>query len=158
MLTEKIKTQINESLKNGDKVRLSTLRMLISEVHNEEIDKKGELTDDEVVGVVKKEVKKRKDAIEAYKAAGRKDKEDEEEAELKILEEFMPQQMSDEELQKLVDEAIKELGIDKISDQPSQEATARQSMGKVIGAVMGKAKGQADGAKVAEFVKKALAS
>jgi len=143
-MIEEIKKQMNVALKARDEVRLSTLKMLYSELHNLEIDKK-ELTSEDEIGAVKREIKKRKDAIEAYDKAGATEKSDREKAELKILEEFMPEQMGDEELVNIVNDVIKETGASGMSD-----------VGRVIGAVMGKAKGQADGSKVSALVKEKL--
>ena len=143
MLIDKIKKQITESMKARDEVRLSTLKMLLAALTNAEIEKKREkLTEEEDLKVVKSEAKKRKDAIELYKKGGADDKAKKEEKELKILQEFLPEEMSDEELVKIVEEVLKETGAASMSD-----------MGKVMGAVMGKVKGQVDGGRVSKLVK-----
>lgn len=145
MIASKIQTMIGEALKAGDEIRLSTLRMLGSAFNYEKIAKQHELTEAEELEVIKSEAKKRKDAIEAYKSAGASDRAEKEEKELKVLEEFLPAQMSDEELRKIVDEVI--MGL---------PAEARAQAGKVIGMVMGKTKGQADGGRVSLMVKEKL--
>jgi uncharacterized protein YqeY len=145
MIADTITKQIGEAMKAKDEIRLSTLRMLSSALNYEFIAKQHKLSEEEEIVVVRREVKKRNDAIEAYQKAGAADRVEKETAEKKILEEYLPAQMSDEELEKLVDEAINQTG-----------AKAMQDMGKVIGMVMGKAAGKADGSKVAELVKKKL--
>ncbi|HEX6976794.1 MAG TPA: GatB/YqeY domain-containing protein [Patescibacteria group bacterium] len=142
---------IGLALKADDKVRLSTLRMLESAFNYERIAKQHVLTADEEIDVIKREAKKRKDAIEAYskvtgEGIGRaKEKRENEEKELKVLEEYLPKQLSDEELAKMVDDAIKTTSASQMSD-----------MGKVIGIVMGKAKGSVEGGRVSQMVKTKL--
>lgn len=132
-------------MKAKDEIRLSTLKLLSSEIHNARIAKMADLTKEEELEVVQKEAKKRRDAIEAYKKAGAVDRAEREEKELKILQEYLPKEFSEEELSKLVDKAISATGAENIKD-----------MGRVIGQVMSKAKGRADGKKVAEIVKNKL--
>lgn len=145
MIVSEVKKQIAEAMKSKDEVRLSTLRLLSSELHNAKIDKRGDLTKEDELKVVRSEAKKRKDAIEAYKKAGAKDRAEKEEKELKILKEFLPKEMSDEELEKIVVDAIKESGVNDIKD-----------MGKVMGSAMGKTRGQVEGGRVSEMVRKKL--
>jgi len=144
MISDTIQKQIIEAMKAHDEIKLSTLRMLSSELHNFKIDHP-EMTEEEELVVVKKEAKKRKDAIEAYEKAGITDRAEKEKAELAVLQEFLPAEVGGEGLEKLVDEAIAETGAQDMA-----------SMGRVIGAVMAKSKGSADGAKVAELVKQKL--
>lgn len=146
MIADIITKKIGEAMKAKDEIRLSTLRMLSSALNYEFIAKQHKLSEEEEIVVVRKEVKKRNDAIEAYKKAGVNDRAEKEAAEKKILEEYLPAQMPDEELEKLVNESINQLGAKTIQD-----------MGKVIGMVMGKAAGKADGSKVAELAKQKLA-
>lgn len=145
MVTDTIKKQIAEAMKAKDEIRLSTLKLVSSELHNAKIDKMSDLTEEEEVAVIKKEAKKRKDAIELYKKGGADDKAKKEEAELAILSEFLPEEMGDEELGKIVESTISEMGASSMAD-----------MGKVMGAVMGKVKGQADGNRVSGMVKQKL--
>lgn len=142
MITDNIKKQIIEAMKAKDEIRLSTLKLLSSALHNAEIDKRGDLTEEEELEVVRREAKKRKDAIEAYEKAGATERAEREKEELVILQKYLPQELSDEEIGKIVDEAISATGAENIKD-----------MGKVIGFVMGKAKGKADGKKVSELVR-----
>ena len=119
--------------------------MLSSELYNKKIDKKEKLTEEEEMAIIKIQAKMRRDAIDAYKKAGANDKAAEENKELAILKEFLPKEMSDTELEKIVIGVIKETGASEISD-----------MGKVMGAVMKKTKGTADGNRVSEIVKSKL--
>mgnify|MGYP001572807876 FL=1 len=145
MITDTITQKIGEALKAHDEIRLSTLRLLSSAFNYEFIAKQHKLFEDEELVVVRREAKKRKEAIEAYEKAGYKDRADKEAKELSILQEYLPPEISDEEIAKLVDEAIKETQAASIKD-----------MGKVIGFVKAKTKGSADGAKIAELVKSKL--
>ncbi len=145
MIIENLNQQIALALKARDQVRLSALRMLLSELRNFAIDKPEMTSADELL-VVQKEIKKRKDAIEVYERAGRSDNAAREKQELWILEEFMPEQMSDAELEKLIDAVIAELNTTSIAH-----------MGPVMGRVMNKTRGRADGARVSAMVKEKLA-
>lgn len=151
MISNKMQELIGAALKANDQVKLSTLRMLESAFNYERIAKQHVLTEDEETDVIKREAKKRKDAIDAYgKVTGEakqraQEKLEQEKSELKVLEEFLPKQLSDDELKKIVDDAIKQTGASQMSD-----------MGKVIGMVMGKAKGKVDGSRVSELAKERL--
>lgn len=144
MIADKLQQMIGEALKAHDEVRLSTLRLLSSAFNYEFIAKQHKLDELEEMAVIQKEAKKRKEAIEAYKKAGATDRAEKEAQELKVLQEFLPPEISDEQLAKLVEETIKTVGVKSIAD-----------MGKVIGAVKGKAP-SADGAKIVELVKAKL--
>ncbi len=127
-----------------DKVKVSTLRLLVSEIHNAEI-KQGVLTDQDLISVIQREVKKRREAAEGFRKGGREDSAQKEESEAKILQGYLPSQMTDEELTAVVEQAITEVGANSVSD-----------MGKVMGAIMGKVAGQADGTRVSTIVKERL--
>jgi hypothetical protein len=144
MIADKLQGMIGEAMKAKDEIRVSTLRLLSSAFNYEKIEKQHDLTEDEEAGVIRKQVKQRKDAIDAYKNAGASDRAEKEAKELEILQAFLPPEMPDEELEKLVDLAITELGASSMAD-----------MGRVIGSVKGKAP-SADGAKIAELVKAKL--
>lgn len=131
-------------MKSHDAIRLSTLRMLSSAFNYEKIDKKHDLTEEEEMAVIKKEAKQRRDSIEAYKKAGSTDLAEKEGAELKILQEFLPPEMSEEDLVKVVLEAMDTIKPSGMAD-----------MGKVIGFVKGKAP-NADSGKIAMLVKSKL--
>ncbi len=147
MIADTINQKIQGAMKAHDEIRLSTLRLLSSAFNYEFIAKQHRLSEEEELEVVRHEAKKRKEAIEAYEKAGATDRAEKEKKELIILQEFLPPEMSDEELTKLVDEAISET-----------KATTMADMGKVIGAVMAKAKGNADGKKVSDLVRSKLSS
>lgn len=164
MIRDTITQKIADALKAHDEIRLSTLRMLSSAFNYEKIAKQHELSEDEELNVVKKEAKKRTDAIDALKAAQGKqttaspqeisDRIVKEQTELSILKEYLPEEMNDEELSKLVNEAIDEYKKDLPADATHQSLQA--GMGKVIGAVKAKAGMRADGAKIAALVKSKL--
>lgn len=145
MLKADLQSEIKMAMKAKESIRLSTLRMLSSEIHNAEIDKGEQLSEKEELSVVRKEVKKRRDAIEAYAQAGRSELVEREEAELKVLNEFMPKQMSEEEVEKTVSQIISKLDANSMSE-----------MGRVIGAVMNKIGDRADGTLVSKIVKQKL--
>lgn len=144
MITPNLQKMIGEAMKARDQVRLSTLRMLSSAFNYEKIEKKSDLTEEEEIAVIRKQAKQRKDSIEAYKKAGSTDRVESESAELAILQEFLPPEMDEGELKKIVSEAISAVGAKTMAD-----------MGKVIGFVKGKAP-SADGGKIAELVKASL--
>lgn len=143
--------KIQEDLKNAqlarDEIKVSTLRLLLSEIHNLEIQKGGQLSDADIVSLIQREVKKRKEAAEGFRSGEREDAAQKEEAEAKILESYLPAQISDEELTETVMGAIKEVGATGLSD-----------IGKVIGVVMGKVSGKADGGRISTLVKEKLSS
>lgn len=146
-LFDKISQDLVEAMKAKDEVRVSTLRLLVSSVKNKQIDVGHELGDDEIVDVAVKAAKQRKESIEAYKQGGRDDLVSKEEAELKILEGYLPQQMSELEIGKIVAEVISRLGASSSAD-----------MGRVMGEVMGKIQGRSDGAVVSKIVREKLGS
>ena len=149
MISDTINKEIADALKKQDKLRVSVLRMLSSAINYKRIDKQQELSKEEEILVVKSEAKKRKDAIEIYEKLKDEDqvleKLNREKEELKILKEYLPEEMSQEDVVKLVDAAIDETGAKSLSE-----------MGKVIGSVMEKAKGRADGKTVSALVKDKL--
>ena len=144
-LKEKIMQDMKEAMKAKDTAKVSTLRLLISEIKNKEIDKRGELTDDEILAVIQKAVKQRKESIEQYEKAGRNDLVEKEKKELEILEAYLPQPLSEGELEAIIDEAIKEA-----------QATSVKDMGKVMKIVMPKVRGRADGKIVNQKVREKL--
>ncbi len=145
-LKEQINKDLKEFMQAKNELGVSVLRMIISAIRNKEISlRKGEsveLSDDQIQEVLKSEIKKRKDSIYSYKDAGRHDLAEKEEQEIDIIEKYLPEQMSDEDLTKIVKEII---------DQNEDK-----NFGKIMGQVMGKVKGQADGNRVSEVVKKLL--
>ncbi len=144
MIAQTLQAKIGEAMKAHDEVKLSTLRLLSSAFNYEKIAKQHELTDEEELVVIRKEAKQRRDSIEAYKKAGANDRAEREEAELKILQEYLPPEMDEATLSKLVDDAINQLGAKTTSD-----------MGRVIGMVKSKAP-NVDGSKIAQIVNSKL--
>jgi uncharacterized protein YqeY len=146
-----LKTQVTEemkvALKAGDKLRLGALRMFLAAIKNKEVEgsQARELSDDEVREIAAKEVKKRTESIEAFDAAGRTELADKERAEREVLAAYAPPQLSEAEVDALIDEAFAATG-----------ATSPGEMGKVMGLVMGKAKGKVDGNLVQKKVRDRL--
>lgn len=148
MLKQKLQQELKESMLAKNALKTSVLRMLLSALNYYEINKGGagyEATDEDVLSVIQKEAKQRNDSIEQFKNAGRQDLVDKETAELEILKTYLPEQMSETEIEKLVKEAIAQTG-----------ATSMQDIGKIMGVLMPKVKGKADGNLVSQIVKKEL--
>lgn len=145
MILQKLKEDMTASLKSGDAFSLSVLRMMISAVNYEKIDKQHELSDDEVINVLTREVKKRRDSIVLYRQGKREELAKKEEKEIALIGRYLPLQMSGEEIKKEV-MAI----ISSISEAD------RLNFGKVMGTVMAKLKGKADGALITKTVKETL--
>ncbi len=141
-VADTLSTQIKEALKAGEKTRLATLRMLSAAVKNREVELGHDLSEEEFVEVVGREVKRRREAAEAYSGAGRPELEERERAEQAILEAYLPEQLSDSELDELVSTAIDETG----ASEPKQ-------MGEVMKALMPKVGGRADGKRVSQAVR-----
>ena len=149
MLKDKIQEDLKAAMLAKDVDKLSTIRMLKSALQYYEIQKGGagyEATDEDVIDVIGKEIKKRKESIELYKQGGREDTAVKEQKELETLETYLPEQMGEDEVRKLVEEAIKQTG-----------AASPQDMGKVMAALMPKVKGKADGTLVSNLVREQLA-
>lgn len=148
-LNDKILNDLKQAMIGKRKLELSVLRMLITSLKNKKIslggNGKGDLSKEQIIEIVAYEIKKRKDSITAYEDGNRKELADKEREEIKILEEYMPEQMSKEELKKEVKEIISSLG----------EVSAKD-FGRVMGAVMPKFKGRADGNTVTAIVKEIL--
>jgi uncharacterized protein len=144
-LKEQLLSAQKDAMKAKDSETLSTLRMVWSAVKNEEIKAQEELNDAKVQEVIAKQVKQLKDATKDFAAGGRDDLVESTNKEVAILEAYLPEQMSDEDLKKIVDETVAGFGEVSPAD-----------MGKLMGAVMGKVKGQADGNRVKEMVSAVL--
>lgn len=140
-LHQQIKGEVQKAMLAKDEIRLNTLRGLVSAFTNELVAKRKkpseELTDDEALDVIRKGVKQRKDSIEQFRKGSREDLAVQEEAELKILETYLPAQMSQDEIRKIVLAKKEEMGV-----------TDKSKMGMFMGAVMKELKGKADGADV----------
>lgn len=161
MLQERIRKEFTESLKSGDQLRRLVLGGLLTSVKNKEfakrtqlsktisnaveLEKQSHLNDEEALEVIAGEVKKRKDSVEQFKNGGRNDLAEKEEAEMKILIAYLPQQLTDEEIRQEVKDAVLWLGAKNLQDA-----------GKVIKTVMTKVKGRADGGTVSRIAKECL--
>ena len=145
-LKERLAREMRDALKSGQKVRLSALRMLAASVKNREVELRREVNDDEFREVAGREVKRRVEALEAYEAAGREDLASREREEREVLRTYVPEQLTTEQVDALVDEAIAATG-----------ATSMGDLGKVMGFVMGRARGRVDGSQVQAKVKDRLA-
>lgn len=145
-LRDKILSDVKTAMKAKDSVRLNTLRFLQSAIKNCEIDMRpNPITETEVMGVIRKLVKQRKESIEQYSAGGRQDLVDSETAELHILEELLPAQMSKEKLEQIVNEVIITLNAKSVKD-----------MGPVMKEVIARAQGNADNKTVSDLIKNKL--
>jgi len=144
-LKEQIKADIKEAMRAKDSTRRDTLRNLSAAIKQIEVDERKELTNSEVEAILTKYAKQREDALAQFKEAGREDLVAKEEAELKIVKSYLPEPLTDEELKKLVEEIVKEVG-----------ATSMKDMGKIMGAVKSKVGSRADGSKVNKIVKEIL--
>ena len=142
---EKVNQEMIRAAKEKAGLRLSTLRMLKSGLHNREIDLKRELTEAEFLQLLSSMVKQRRDSIEQFEKGGRSDLVEKEKAELKVIEEFLPSQLSEADLDAAIAEAIREVG-----------ATGIRDMGKVMKVLMPKVTGRADGKVVGDKVKARL--
>ena len=136
---------MRDAMRARDERRTSTLRMAMAAAHNRQIELGHALTDDETLDVLARQVKQRRESIEQFRAGGREEMAKAEEAEAAILAEFLPQQLSAEEIEAIVQDAVAETGASSPAD-----------MGRVMGAVMPKTRGRADGKVVSELVRRAL--
>lgn len=145
-LKEKINADLLSAMKAKEEIKLGALRMLKASIMKFEVsgDKKMEATDENVLQIIGKEVKQRKDSIEAYRKGSREDLAVKEEAEMKILQMYLPEQMSEDELKTLISRTI------------SQTGATVKDFGKIMGTVMAQAKGKADGQMVTRLVKEVL--
>ena len=152
-LKQKLQQDLNSALKAHEDLKRVVLSSLLSAIHNKEIEKRTaqkvaqvvELTDEEILKVIQSEIKKRKEAVELYEKGSRQELAQKEKDEMNILLQYVPAQMDQEELRKIVKETIQETGAKEIKD-----------MGKVISGVMTKVKGAASGSEVSRIVKEEL--
>ncbi|WP_377888433.1 GatB/YqeY domain-containing protein [Alkalihalobacillus sp. R86527] len=144
-LNDRLTTDMKVAMKNKEKQKLSVIRMVKSSLQNESIKLGHELTEEEELTVLTREVKQRKDSLQEFDKAGRSDLVQNLDEELSILTAYLPKQLSEEEVDLLVKQVIAETG-----------ATSKQEMGKVMGALMPKVKGKADGGLVNRLVQKNL--
>ena len=143
---DRLNHDLKEAMRSKDKVRLSVIRMVKGAMQNEAIQfKKDMLTEDEALTVLLREVKQRKDSLQEFEKANRQDLAAKLQEELQILDEYMPEQLSEDELRKIVSQAIEETG-----------ATSKKDIGKVMSYVLPKVKGKADGGMVNKIVQQLL--
>ncbi len=149
-LKDQLKKDLTQSLKDQDSIKSSTLRMALTAITNEEVSGKEAkvLTDPEVLSVLTKEAKKRKESVEAFNQANRKDLADKEAQELKVLEIYLPSALTEDELNKIIDEAI--------AEAKASGAEGMKAMGVVMKIVQPKTVGRTDGAQLAAKVKEKL--
>ncbi|MUT66669.1 GatB/YqeY domain-containing protein [Paenibacillus sp. NEAU-GSW1] len=144
-LSERLNDDMKQAMKNQDKFRLSTIRMIRAAVKNLEIDLKRPLEDSEVLDILGREVKQRKDSLQEFSKAGRDDLVADLTAEIEIISQYLPDQLTEEEIKAIVQQTIQELG-----------ASSKAEMGKVMGALLPKTKGRADGKLVNQYVQQFL--
>lgn len=145
-LQHRIESAMHDAMRARDRQRTDTLRMAMAAAQNRQIELRRPLTDADVVDVLAKQVKQRRESVEVYRQAGREQQAANEEAEAAILTEFLPEQLGEEELQLIVDEAIAETAARSAAD-----------LGRVMGRVAPQIKGRADGAAVSALVRRRLA-
>ncbi len=144
-LLDRLTEDMKSAMKAGEAVRLGTIRLLRGQIQDAAIDKRTDLTDDEMLGVLANAAKKRREAIEAYRNAGRVDLAEKEEAELAVIQGYLPAALDAAEIETIIDRAIAEAGAQTIRD-----------LGKVMPLVMNETKGRADGKMVSEMVRRKL--
>ena len=146
-LRDRIQSDVATAMRSGDALRRDVLRMTQSAAYNLEKRERRTLSDDDYAAVLSKEVKTRRESVEAFRKGAREDLAAKEEAEIAILSEYLPQQLTEDEIGALVDDAVAATG-----------ATSARDMGKVMGWLSPKTRGRADGKRVSELVARALAA
>jgi uncharacterized protein YqeY len=144
-LLERLNNDMKQAMKNKEKDKLSVIRMVKAALQNEAIKLGKELSEDEELTVLSRELKQRKDSLQEFEKAGRSDLVNKAKAEIAVIELYMPKQLSEEELVQIIKETIAEVG-----------ASSKADMGKVMGAIMPKVKGKADGSLVNKLVQQHL--
>lgn len=145
-LMDRLYDDMKTAMKNKDKSKLSVIRMLISSVKYAEIEKKSSLSDDQIIDVLSREIKQRRDSLQEFEKANRTDLVEKTKEELIIIQDYLPEQLTEEEVKKIVQETVQEMG-----------AKDKSEMGKVMSAVMPKVKGKADGKMINKLVMEILA-
>ncbi len=144
-LKQKLQEDLKSSMKNKETIKKSVITLIRSSIKQYEVDNRVELGDDEIVDLIAKQLKQTRDSREEFSKAGREDLVSKAEAEIEVLKEYLPQQLSEEELNKIVISTISEVG-----------ATSMKDMKKIMTSIMPKVKGRADGKLINELVKKNL--
>jgi len=144
-LKQKLADDLKQAMRDGDKVKRSAIRLTIAAIKNAEIARQAVLEDGDILGVITKEVRQRKESIEAFKQGGRQELVAIEEAEMAVLEQYLPQQMSRDEITAEARRVIEEVGADSIRDK-----------GKIMPPLIARLKGKADGREINEVVTELL--
>lgn len=144
-LKEKLQEDLKSSMKNKDTIRKSVITLVRAAIKQIEVDQRVELDDVAVMDIISKQLKQRNDSLAEFEKAGREDLIEETKSEIQVLKEYLPQQLSEEELEKIVIETIAEVG-----------ATSMKDMGEIMAIIKPKTAGRADGRKINELVKKNL--
>jgi len=144
-LKQKLADELKQAIKSGDKVRRSAIRLLLAAINNAEIARQGALEDADILGIIAKEVRQRHESIEAFKQGNRPDLVTQEEAELAVLQEYLPQQMTREEVVEAARRIIEEVGAQGPGDK-----------GKVMPKLIAQLKGRADGREINAVVTELL--
>ena len=144
-LKEKLQEDLKSSMKNKDTIRKAVVTRIRAAIKQYEVDNRVELADDAIIDIISKQLKQRKDSLAEFEKANRDDLIEETKSEIQVLEGYLPQQLSEEELEKIVIETIAEVG-----------ATSMKDMGKIMATIKPKTAGRADGRKINELVKKNL--
>ena len=132
-------------MKEKNTLALNTVRLVIAEIKNKEVEKNSEITDEEILQIIRKQIKMREDSIQQFRSANREDLAEKEAQELEILKNYLPEDLTDEELDKIIQETIKELN-----------ASSKKDFGRVIKEVIQKVQGRADNKKISELISKKL--
>ena len=144
-LKEKLQEDLKSSMKNKDTIKKSVVTLIRAAIKQYEVDNRVELADDAIIDIISKQLKQRKDSLAEFEKDNRDDLIEETKSEIQVLEGYLPQQLSEEELEKIVIETIAEVG-----------ATSMKDMGKIMATIKPKTAGRADGRKINELVKKNL--
>ncbi|MFB5762725.1 GatB/YqeY domain-containing protein [Paenibacillus medicaginis] len=144
-LSERLNEDMKQAMKSKDKFKLSTIRMVRSTIKNLEIELKRDLDDNELLDILSREIKQRKDALQEFEKAGRDELAESNKAEIELLSQYLPVQLTEEEIKVIVQQTIQETG-----------ASSKADMGKVMAALMPKVKGRADGKLVNQAVQQFL--
>ncbi len=145
MLKSRILDDIKAAMKAKDKPRLAALRLISAAIKQREVDERTELNDEQVLAILEKMIKQRRDSISQYESAGRQELADQEKSEIEVIETYMPEALSDEEIAAMIEAAVSESGAESMRD-----------MGKVMGLLKPKMQGRADMGKVSGLIKQKL--
>jgi len=145
MLKEKLNEDLKKYMKEKNTLALNTVRLVIAEIKNKEVEKNSEITDEEILQIIRKQIKMREDSIQQFRSANREDLAEKEAQELEILKNYLPEDLTDEELDKIIQETIKELN-----------ASSKKDFGRVIKELIQKVQGRADNKKISELISKKL--